>query len=596
MMRKESFLVGVFFLSLWPFFSHTAQLEGIDFWQRNEITGLEFSFDTNDVQTRKFNVREDRQIIVDFRNTKAQAKILRGLDTSEFSGAVVFVSAYPKASSPGDIRVVVQLRDNVRSMIQKEGNKVVLRVENRFGVFEQDNNIVADMTTETPTDVSGQGKKDLTIRVPRSDSLEDILENITLSGPKQYVGKKISLDLRDLPFEDTIKIIAETSGFNIVLTQEAKASQPVTLTVINTPWDQILNMILELNELVAERDGSILTIHSFAKLAAQRKAEADAKKQLVDIGPLETRVIPLSYAKTDELMATLTPYLTEGKGAIKDDKRTNSLIVKDTSEVIDRIRAMIEVLDTQVPQILIESKIVEINEDYRKAIGLGTTGINFTYDGGSGATTGPEFTFSSTGGGAESSFISGFTIGRLKSISQLVFDLQLMESESKGKIIASPKVITQNNQAATITSTEQTSFSVTSSDGGVQERSYEQVSATLNMSVIPKVTNDGFIGLTVNISKSSFGARPSEEAPPDTTQRSVNTNVLVASGSTVVIGGLYTYSKATLDAGIPLLKDIPLIGWLFRTAHAPQTTKSEMMIFLTPRIINQEEAKLVDSV
>ena len=172
-----------------------------------------------------------------------------------------------------------------------------------------------------------------------------------------------------------------------------------------------------------------------------------------------------------------------------------------------------------------------------------------------------------------------------------------MESESKGRIISTPKIVTQNKKAATISSTEQTSFAVTTlaTAQTPAQTTFQNVSADLNLTVKPQVTNDGAISMEINLSKSAFATRPSADAPPDQTRRNITTNVLVDNGSTVVIGGLYQTSSLETVSGMPFLKDLPLIGWLFRTPYAPETTKNELIIFMTPRIMNQEEAGLSDT-
>jgi type IV pilus assembly protein PilQ len=184
------------------------------------------------------------------------------------------------------------------------------------------------------------------------------------------------------------------------------------------------------------------------------------------------------------------------------------------------------------------------------------------------------------------------TVGVYKRLLNLNFNLQLMESESKGRIISTPRIVTQNKKAATISSTEQTSFRVQQPATGNQPAlaTFQNVSASLNLNVTPQVTNDGAIAMQITLSKSSFGDRPTPDSPPNTSTKNVTTNVLVDNGSTVVIGGVYSNENQDTHSGIPYLKDLPLIGWLFRTAYAPTTRKSELIIFMTPRIMNQEEA------
>jgi type IV pilus assembly protein PilQ len=186
------------------------------------------------------------------------------------------------------------------------------------------------------------------------------------------------------------------------------------------------------------------------------------------------------------------------------------------------------------------------------------------------------------------------TIGVYKRLLNLDVNLQLMESESKGRVISTPKVVTQNKRAATITSTEQTSFRVQQPATGIQPAlaTFQNVSANLNLSVTPQVTNDGAISMSISLAKSSFGSRPTTDAPPNVTSRNISTNVLVENGSTVVIGGLYQTSTLNTVSGIPLLKDIPLLGWLFKSPEVTQNDKNELIIFMTPRIMNPEEAGL----
>ena len=613
-MKKGIFQLCFSVFILMPFVSQAAQLQGIGFQQRGDTSSLEFMFDTKDVKAERFHIGEDRQIVVDFESVRADAKTLRAFDTSEFSGPVVFVSAYSKSDNPDNLRVVIQLRDNVKSVLQKNDNKVTLRIENRFGVFNQ----------ELKNASTGEQTKDglaALIHVPKSDSLEDILENLTLSGPKRYVGEKISLNVKDVPFENIMRMIAEVSGFSIVLTEAAKQAPPVSLSFVNIPWDQVLDMLLDLNRLVAERNGSILVIESYQVRSERKKNELEEQKSLVEAEPMETRIIPISYAQTANMGAVIKPYLTPEKGTSTVDTRTNSLIIKDTTEIIERVAKIVEALDTQTPQILIESKIVEVNESHRKTIGF-DQGIGFDYNPPAGrARPMAGFSFSSafgvggggsqdgggdeggdegggegqSGGGRSSLGTIPFTIGRISSLLDLSFQLRLLEEESKGKIIASPRVVTQNNQAATITSSDQRSYEVrTETDEGITT-TYAPIAATLSMQVTPTVTNEGSINMKVNISKAQFTTQPST-GPPNQATRSVQTDILVDSGSTVVIGGLYSYSSLERRSGIPFLKDIPLLGWLFSTPYSPQEEKAEMMIFLTPRIINQAEAGLIDRV
>lgn len=609
---KIGYFLSTLLVFLFPLIGLSSELKSLNFRQSGELSVLEMVFDNDQVIANKTHISTDKQIVIDLKNTSSNDKAIRPFDTSEFSGSVVFVSAYPKPGSNGDMRVAVQLRDNVRSVLRKEGNRLLLEVENRFGVFNQSTiNDLDKVSQETQKDREEENVSNLLI--PKSDSVEDILENLTMSGRKKYVGKRITLNVRDVTVEDLLKMISETSGFNIILTKEVKDLNPMTLNLTNVPWDQALDTILSLNKLVAKKNEIILMIQTFDSAKKEQQELADAKNLTLKQEPLVTKVFLISYASTTELSKILNEYITKERGKISEDTRTNSLIVKDTPDVIEKVRKIIETLDTQTPQVLIESKIIEVNETYAKEIGL-KEGINFGYDpvgqigdsqpavvGGdlvNGADGGPGFQFSSaptnTPGNVRNVF--GLTVTRFSRLLNLNFTLQLMETESKGKVLSSPKVITQNKKKAKLTAKKTDSFRSVEGTGADQTITFKEVEANLELEVTPQITNEGSIVLDISINKEDFGERPSPDAPPKKTGSSVATNVLVDNGSTVVLGGLYEYTKREQHSGIPFLKDIPLIGWLFRTPYAPETTKREIIIFLTPRIINQEESGIADQV
>lgn len=607
------YLQFLFFLLFFQTIASAQQAEilGLNFFQENEVSKLEVVLNSNNVEANRFHVSEDKQIILDLENVNATDRVMRAFDTSEFSGSVVFVSAYRKPGSQNDIRVALQLRDNVRSVIKRSPNRIILEIENRFGAFSRE----AVMTQETgaiaatssdPVDSSGR------VHIPRSESVEDILENLTLSGRKRYVGRRITLNVRNVSVQEILKMIAEASGFNIITTQEINVLPPLTLNLTNIPWDQALDTVLGLNRLVATKNGMILMVTTLAKATQDAEEAARARSLAEREEPLVTKVFPISYANTEDLAGIMEDYLTLERGKISIDERTNSLIVKDTVDVMERIRRIIEALDLQTPQVLIESKIVEVTENYSKRIGL-EQGLNFGYDPigdkGSGispgfvgdpsapvgANSGPGFSFSSApaiGDGARSFF--GLQVTKFNRLLNLDFTLQLLETESKAKIVASPRVITQNKKRAIISSTDTTSYSVTSGFAGEQNQTFEQDSAELSLAVTPQVTNEGSISLDIELQKEQFGTRPSDGAPPDKQSREITTNVLVDNGATIVLGGIYNFEVTEGHSGVPFLKDVPLIGWLFRTPHNPSTRKNELVIFMTPRVINQEEAGISD--
>ena len=571
--------------------SQIKKLNGIRFFQDGELSKLEFEFDRTVEDVKKFHVVEDKQIILELKNTEATERVMRAFDTSEFSGSIVFVSAYKKANAYNDLRVVVQLRDNVRSILQRQNNKMFLIMENRFGVFSKRE--VDEQKIAAADKLEEEEMSDL--HVPKSASINDILENLTLSGKKKYIGSRFSFNVKEMPVEDLLKMIADASGFNIITDPAIKNLAPMTLKLTNVPWDHSLDLIMDLNSLVARKKGSILFITTGAKAAEEESEKIKAKAASQSQEPLVTKIFPISYAQLGDIQKITNEYLTPTRGKISPDERTNSLIVKDTAEVIEKLVKIIDALDTQTPQVLIESKLVEIEERYAKEIGL-RNGVNWSYDPiknmNNVPNVGPGFSFSTAP--VESGALLGLDVGIFGRVEKLKFNLQLMESESKGKVISSPKIITQNKKKATITESEEKPYSQTISTDSGTTNGWASVTADLKLDVTPQVTNEGSIVMQIDIEKGSFGAPPAAGAMPPSTKRKISTNVLVDNGSTIVIGGVYTFSTNEAHSGIPFLKDLPLVGWLFRTLYNPSTSKKEMIIFLTPRIINQEEAGLIE--
>ncbi|MBF0311790.1 MAG: type IV pilus secretin PilQ [Oligoflexia bacterium] len=570
------------------------ELLSIDFFQEGEISKIEFTFDDKTVKGKKFHIPDDKQIILDLQNVTAKKRVMRAFDTSEFSGSVVMVSPYVKPESINDIRVAIQLRDNVRSMVEKQENKLIVMVENRFGVFSQQK--VAESATKA-SEVA-QGIQTEKINVPKSDSLDDILENLTLSGQKKYVGKKISINVKKMPVAGLLRMIADSSGFNIIMDDDVNKIPDLSLVLTNIPWDQALDTIMQLGRLVAKKTGNILTITTAEKAALEEQKKADAKALLATQEPLVTKIFPISFAEIAELSDLLTKYLTKDRGAISRDTRTNSIIVKDTVDTIERMKKIIEVLDTQTPQILIEAKVVEANESFSSEIGL-RNGIKFGYDpitkinGTTNPDNGPGFSFSTAP--SPDSTLMLLRVARFHRLFDLDMQLQLMESESKGKVISSPKVITQNKKAAEISTNDSRYFKTTTTTTTGTTESFTEVQASMGLKVTPHVTNEGSIAMDVELNKAGFGTQEIAGVPPTKTSRFVKTNILVDNGSTVVIGGIYSFEKNEKLSGLPFLKDLPLVGWLFRTAYNPTKSKNELIIFLTPRVINQEEAGLIES-
>ncbi|MBP9673956.1 MAG: type IV pilus secretin PilQ [Bacteriovoracaceae bacterium] len=567
------------------------EMTDVKFKSEGDVKKIEMFFDKVGISEDGIKLTHDKDnklIILDIKDVKALAKALKEFDTSEFSGSVAFFSLYKNPSNPQDVRLSVKLRENTNSKVLVAGNKLTLAVESRFGSFAQ-----AESSLQEAPSISSMEDSNKKGRAPKSDLMVDILENITSAGPKKYIGKKISINVTEIKIEDLLKMIADTSGFNIILGEDVKAVPTQTLSFTNVPWDEALDTILNINKLIAKKQSNILMVSTQEKAVKEKIASLQNKNIEENQEPLNTRIFPVSFAKLDDLKKILSEYQTPERGKISVDDRTNSLILKDTTIVLDKMAKMIETLDTQTPQILIEAKVVEANETYAKEVGL-KNGLKIGYDPveAIGDAQGPGFTFSSApipGG----NFL-GLNVALFRRIKNLDLELQLMEREQKGRIISSPKVITQNKKEATIATGETTNFRKDILNGTQVIATYEKISADFSLKVTPQVTNEGSIAMQVDINKTGFKNKPTDGSPPDSVNRSVSTNVLVDNGSTVVLGGIYKMERTTEVRGVPWLKDIPVLGWLFRNPDNISTSKDELIIFLTPRIINQEEAGFVD--
>lgn len=602
---KKGFFLIYFTVLTYLSVAYSQEIQNVSFTQEGEISKLIIELDQENVLSERFHVTEDKQIVVDLKNVKSSPKHLRGIDTSEFPGSTVFISGYRKPGTTSDVRFAIQLRDNVRSVLETSGKKIILNIENRFGVFSKDkirkSEASLDFNEGTLDDV-------VKINIPKSNQIEDILYNLTLSGPKKYIGKRISLNVRNIPVTEILDMIADTSGFNIIIDQGVSSVPPLTITLTNVPWDQALDTVMTLSKLVAQKSSNILIIKTLDVATKEKEAELAAAKLKLNSEPLVTRIFLINYATLGDMSKIINDYKTE-KGAIQTDERTNSLIVKDTIEAIERIKKIIDTLDTQTPQIMIESKIVESSESFEKVVGL-RNGLQFGYnpiDPITQANRGPGWSFSTTGdfrqigntgqvgagatgGLAAASGAMTFTVGVFRRLTNLNFTLQMAELEKKIKIVSSPKVVTQNKKAANISNSTQTSYKVQTPVGvGATATQFASTVATTNLTVTPQVTNDGSISMDITLQKAGLGS-PVSEGPPDLNTRNIATNVLIGNGSTLVIGGMYSSTQQKQEEGIPLLRNLPLVGWLFRKPAVEKNSKDELIIFITPRILNVEEA------
>ena len=421
-------------------------------------------------------------------------------------------------------------------------------------------------------------------------------------GETRYAGRRISLDFQQADISNVLRLIAEVSGFNIVIGEGVKSK--VTMKLVSVPWDQALDMILKMNGLGKIRQGNILWIDTLANIAKQEDEEARAKDAKTKAEDLVDRVFYIRNIQATELMTALRQNLSP-RGLMQISQGTNALIVRDTETKMAVLKQLIEGLDLEVPQVQIEARIVQADTIYSRGLGVqwGIQNSDFGPNSFSavGNLTGPFAPVAGTGGttiprdflvnlpaqvaGLPSVPGIGYTFGKLAP--GFALDLRLSAGELLGlaKIIAAPKITTLDKREAKISQGESIPFQTTS----LQGTQTTFVDANLELNVTPQITSRDpkemgkQIMMRVRATRNAVGAR-SNPAGPSIDRREANTQVIVRDGETMVIGGVFIDTQNNNVNGVPYLSRIPVLGWLFKN-KTESISKQELLIFLTPSIV-----------
>ena len=414
-------------------------------------------------------------------------------------------------------------------------------------------------------------------------------------GETRYVGRRISLDFQQADISNVLRLIAEVSGFNMVVGEGVKSK--VTMKLVSVPWDQALDMILKMNGLGKIRQGNILWIDSLANIAKQQNEEAQAKDAKTKAEELVDRVFYIRNLQATELMTSLRQYLSP-RGLMQMSQGSNALIVRDTESKIGVMKQLVDGLDLEVPQVQIEARIVQADTTYSRSLGVQWGIQNLNQLAGSGVAnfrTGNTGSFGAqtsnflvnlpaTVGGLTSTPGVGFTIGKTDGA---LLDVRLSAGELLGlsKVIAAPKVTTLDKREAKISQGESIPFQTTS----LQGTQTTFVDANLELNVTPQITSRDpkevgkQIMMKVRATRNAVGAR-SNPAGPSIDRREANTQVIIRDGETMVIGGVFIDSQRNSVTGVPYLSRVPVLGWLFKQ-KTEDVSKQELLIFLTPSIV-----------
>lgn len=419
-----------------------------------------------------------------------------------------------------------------------------------------------------------------------------------LDSEEEYTGKPISLDFQDVPVRQVLQIIAQVNGFNLVTTDSVTGN--VTISLTGVPWDQALDMIMRVKGLDKRLEGNILLIAPAEELSARETQALQSRQQVADLAPLQTVDIAINYAKAAELAAILKSSeggILSDRGGVTVDERTNTLLIRDTLESIDEARKTIEVLDIPVKQVLIESRMVTVLDNVDEQLGV-RWGFSDRQDdnGVSGSLEGAD----TIAGGIVPSINNrlnvnlpvssaagtiGFQVASLIDGTILDLELSALESESKGEIIASPRITVANQHEAYIEQGTEIPFVQATSSGAT---AVEFKKAVLSLKVTPHITPDNRIILDLVVTQDTRGETVSTstgDAVAIDTQE-IQTQVLVENGETIVLGGIFQQTSSDGVNKVPLFGDLPVLGALFRNTTELQQ-KRELLIFVTPKIVTE---------
>lgn len=528
--------------------------------------------------------QQGSRIVVRFVGAKIPSQLRRRLDVNDFATPVSTIDAYNEGG-------------NGMMVIQPQG-------EYEYMAYQTDNKLTISVKPAVKPEVTTKARAE-----------------------EVYTGQKLSLNFQDIDVRSVLQLIADFTNLNLVASDSVNGR--ITIRLQNVPWDQALDIILKTKGLDKRRTGNVIMVAPAVEIAAREKLEAQAVQQIQQLAPLQTEYIQISYAKAADIQTLITSGRNNGtsgsgnsssngidsnvgsllstRGTISIDPRTNTLIIQDTAAKIDEIRAMISRLDVPVKQVMIEARIVRATNNFSKEMGVkwgvlsqGVTNNNSLLVGGSENTLwnlrepekdddlgGYKYTIDRPDNlnvdlGVTSAGASRIAFG-LISLSDVMLDLELsaLQSEGKGEVISTPKVLTGDKQKARVASGTQIPYQAATSSGAT---SVQFINAELSLEVTPNITPDGKIGMELFVNSDTPGTVLATGQRQIDTNR-VATNVLVNDGETVVLGGIFINETGNTVTKVPFLGDIPYVGNLFRK-NVNLDNKQELLIFVTPRLVS----------
>lgn len=531
--------------------------------------------------------QQGQSLVVEFLRSSLPENLRRKIDVVDFGTPVQTITT-------------TQSGDRVRMVVEPKGNW-------EHSAYQSDNQFV------------------LEVRPQKIDP------NKLTQGPG-YAGDKLSLNFQNIEVRALLQVIADFTNFNVVTSDTVTGS--VTLRLKDVPWDQALDIIMQAKGLGLKKSGNVLWIAPKDELAAKEKLDLESKAAIAQLEPLRTQSFQLNYVKSEDLAKGLTGQGISGsggsngsgggtrilsaRGSVIFEPRTNQLFVSDIPSKLEEIQAMIAKIDIPVRQVLIEARIVEANDKFGRSLGvkLGAAdvrglqggipgysvgGSNYVTVGGNYNGVGYQTGLNTDNNYNNTQFVNlaantssdAFSGGNAATVALSLFsatanrflnlELSALESDGKGKVVSSPRVITADQVKALIEQGEELPYQVATASGAT---SVQFRKANLKLEVTPQITPEGSVILSVDVNKDSRGTLTPQGYAINT--KHVQTQVLVENGGTVVIGGIYTQDEGETVNKVPLLGDVPILGNLFKN-KTRTTSKTELLIFLTPKVVSERQ-------
>jgi type IV pilus assembly protein PilQ len=590
-------------------------LTSIDFKQMDDKSRIVLSLST-EVPQFESSTPLKNMIAIDVKNAFVPKHLLRGLDTSAFESIVNYIDLKNvKVGKTNDIRVLVKLGEETPYETTQEGKEIFIDIKEKPKKIEAKGEAPPPEVKkeEAIAEVKKEEKPIPELKKPEKEAIAEEKpvpkvevakkgeegKKIVQEGrlEKVYTGRKLSLDFKDADIKNILRLIAEVSNLNIIAGDEVTGK--ITMRLVDVPWDQALEIILQSKNLGMTQVGNVVRIAPLEALKREIQAELEARRAKERLEDLVTELVPINYATAKEIMPQVKSILSD-RGDVKVDERTNTLIVKDIPKSIPAVKNLVKALDTKTPMVLIEARIIEANLSFQRELGVRwgfKAGNNPQVGGGTAGTTlGTPTTdvvslpaiarsgLGALGAPAGAAGIIELLFNSSSGLKQLDIAISAHENQGDVKIISSPKIATLDNKEASVEQGLRIPYLKLTTEGTVTT---DFIDANLKLTVTPHVTNDGNIKLSIKAKKDAPDYAVTVEGVPRIDKKEAITEVLVKDNGVVVIAGVYSIEKSEGAEGIPLFKKIPLLGWLFKRENK-EDTRRDLLIFISPKIIKDE--------